>query len=177
MAMTDLSKRIRSINAKILNAEKRLGKDNRVVQYVYKTIEQSTGKKGATRFSMPKDSKSLRTLSKLDRGLKQIESSKWLSKKGREEIVEKARESFSLSHEEYTDKEVEEFYWFFKQDIYSKLREVSLGQSEFVIDAIGDMRRQGISKKRVVEIMKDYITNNNDLSFREYADMIMYNDE
>ena len=77
----------------------------------------------------------------------------------------------------YTDKEVEEFYWFFKQDIYSKLREVSLGQSEFVIDAIGDMRRQGISKKRVVEIMKEYIANNNDLSFREYADMIMYNDE
>ena len=100
-----------------------------------------------------------------------------MSKKGREEIVEKARESFSLSHEEYTDKEVEEFYWFFKQDIYSKLREVSLGQSEFVIDAIGDMRRQGISKKRVVEIMKEYITNNNDLSFREYADMMMYNDE
>lgn len=169
--MADLSKRLKSANARILNAEKRLGKENRVVQFIYKTIEQSTGKKGATRFSMPKNKKSLRQLSKLERGLSKIESSKWLTKEGRADIVSKARESFSLSHEEYTDKEVEEFYWFFKQDIYSKLREMSYGQSEFLVDSIADLRKQGLSKKKILQIMKDYTLNNNDKSFREYADM------
>lgn len=94
MKKTDLIKRTRSVNAMLLNVEKRYGADSHISQRMRKTVEKVMGQ-GVKYFSTKKlDGASLREISNFDTALSFIENSAYSTVAGRKAMEEKARRTF-----------------------------------------------------------------------------------
>lgn len=167
--LSRLKKRIYSANAKILNAEKRYGKDSGIVKRAYSTIEMIYGK-GVTRYRMPK-SDSLRELSKIDRALSLVERSKYMSKAGRKEIREKSMMKFiSKGYDPVT---IEKLFDIFENNTdWDRIRELAgRGKSELVVNAIDNYLTEGAETADVDEIISQYmerLKDGTDEDFIEY---------
>lgn len=125
------------VNARILNAEKRYGKDSAIVQRVYDTINRLYGTEGKTRYTLlPRDA-TFREKAKIQRGIEMVEQSPYFSKEGRQKMKEKSMQTFAKGHN-YSDAQIEKLYDFFQQSVnWDKIKELAgEGYSEQVIDAI-----------------------------------------
>lgn len=153
--LSRLKKRIYSANAKILNAEKRYGKDSGIVKRAYSTIEMIYGK-GVTRYRMPK-SDSLRELTKIDRALSLVERSKYMSAAGRKEIREKSMSKFV--DKGYDPVTIEKLFDIFENNTdWDKIRELAgRGKSELVVNAIDNYLVQSAETADVDEIISQYM--------------------
>lgn len=161
MAWVDLKQRIRSVNAIVLNAERRFGKDSDTVKYIYKTIssaygaEFKTDKKGVVtsakkRFTTPPDGGKLAEIAKIDRALRRIELSNSLTAQGRKETYEKSKMTWI---ERNLDKNAN----IFDQFIYAKemLGSLIYGESSQIIDELSEMP-ENLSNRDFRKIVKEY---------------------
>lgn len=155
-----LTTRIRRVNAQILAAERKYGKDSKIVQRVYHYLNLGQGTEGLTRYRTPKGDASLAQLAKLDRALTAAENSAYLSKEGRKKILENARATFSSSLDDYgydlSEKEVVNLYDTFLS-VKNVASEITSRESWQVIDEITEaMQDEGLTKRQIVNIAKDY---------------------
>lgn len=158
--MANFKRRIQSANAKILNLERRYGKDSQIVQRAYHTLNKAQGTKDLTRYRMPKNANT-RTYAKLDRGLSLIENSKYTSKKGREEIRQKGIDSFLESHGgSYV--EAEKLFDYFENSInWDRLRELG-GEygSDFYVDAVQRQQAAGLDNSAIDKLTLSWLRKN-----------------
>lgn len=160
MNKKNLESRIRSVNARILNTEKRYGKDSQIVQRIYSTINKIYGTEGKTRYSIPKGELSLRELNKIERGVALVEESRYTSKAGREYLRNASMKSFANNnmHSKFTDVEIEKLYDMFEHNTdWQKLREIAgSGFSELTLDAISRAIHSDSDDKSPSELVNDY---------------------
>lgn len=179
---SDLKKRIKSANAKILNMERKYGKDSKVVKRVYATLRNIYGE-DRTRYRFPTKEESLRNLNKIDRGVQLIEKSLYASKAGRKELRKKIEKSFGESHEQFSDKEVADLFYIFEHSTdWDKIREMAgVGNSDLTLDAINRAIEMKYSRKEVMKMMRDYRAalkgDGTDMSFDRWLDNIVYGDK
>lgn len=157
-----LKKRIYSVNAKILNMEKRYGKDSNIVKRAYDTIERIYGE-GVTRYRMPKTD-NLRELQKISRGVGLVEKSLYASAEGRRQLRSKAFSSFiSNSQKEdrtyLTEVEAEVLYDIFEHATdWERIRDLAgRDKSAQAVDMIGRSINMGKNYNDIVDIMKQYM--------------------
>lgn len=177
MKRVDLVKRTRSVNAMLLNVQKRYGKDSHISQRMRKTVEKVMGQ-GKTRFSTSKlNNASLREISNFDTALSFIENSAYSTKAGRQRMEEQARITFiennpSLDVSGY-DKMIA-----FKQEMDKYLRSVKASDEKRynklvatvagniyadsfnLIDELSD--NEDIKPQELVQYSKEYIEYLND---------------
>lgn len=125
------------VNAQILNAEKRYGKESAILQRVYDTINKAYGTEGRTRFKMPSSDATFKEKTIIDRAMDTVLVSKYMSAAGRREMIRKSKESFSKSHD-YSDAQVEKLYDFFENSADLERMKELAGEaySEQLVDAI-----------------------------------------
>lgn len=150
MAWQDFNKRIRSVNAKLLNAERRNGKDSKYMKKVYKSINSAYGTVGKTRFSSPKKNASLREIAKIDRALQRIELSEFFSKEGRERTYQKSKATWKSRNEDFDERTFDMFITA-KQTLGSLI----YGTSEQIINELNNLE-EPISKKNFRKIVNEY---------------------
>lgn len=160
MAWVDLGKRVRSVNAIITNAERRYGKDSKLVQSVYKSIEEAYGVEGKKRFSTPSAGASLRDVGKIDRALERIRMSSFFTKAGRDEMNKKSRETWMREH---SDMDVKAFDRFIRAK--SELGSLIYGTSEQIIAELNENGRQ-LTDRQFKAIVNSYAKKMKDGSFR-----------
>lgn len=179
--MADFKKRIRSVNAKILNLEKRYGKDSQIVKRAYQTLNMAQGTKNKTRYSMPKNP-TTRQLAKIDRGLSLVERSKYTSAKGRKEIKTKAMSSFNETRG-LSDVQLERMYDYFENSVdWNRLRDLSDNKysSEYYRDAVQEQIEAGLSNEDIDKLTLTFFRRqglkyerNRDIKYAEYVNKIL----
>lgn len=156
-----LTTRVKRINAQILAAERRYGKDSKIVKRIYHYLNLAQGTEGLTRYRTPKGNVSLQQIAKFDRALARAENSAYLSKAGREEMQRRARETFigHLQEEEkyanVSDKELANLYDAFLS-VKGAVDEITKQDSNQVVSDIAIAMAKGLSKKQVVNLAKKY---------------------
>lgn len=129
----DISKRIRSINARILTVQRIYGKDSSIYKRVTSTVKRAGGANG--RFTKSMFTGSLRDLSRAERALITVENSKYLTKAGRAQIGEQARQTFAMNHSDVSDATITKMYDIFQNSgMIGRLFE--LYQSDVIVDSI-----------------------------------------
>lgn len=163
----NLARRIYSANAKILNMERRYGKDSNIVKRAYDTIERIYGE-GVTRYRYPR-SASLREMQKISRGLSLVEKSLYASAEGRQKLREKAFSSFyhnesrRLSENKkgrvITEKNLEILYDIFEHATdWDRIRELAgYKQSIDTVDFLERQIEQGKDYDYIVDTMSEYL--------------------
>lgn len=154
-----LKKRIQAVNARILGIERRYGKNSRIVKRIYHYLNLAQGTDNLTRYRLPKKNASLREIAKFERGLSKTEGSAYLTKEGRDAILQKAKDTFIANMRdmqyEGTDAELEQLL-----DTYISIKDIvnegGSGWSNQVIDAIDDATRSGLSPKQLIRLAQDY---------------------
>lgn len=179
MKHEDLVRRTRSVNAMLLNVEKRYGKDSHISQRMRKTVEKVMGQ-GATRFSTSKlKNAGLREISNFDTALSFIENSAYSTKAGRARMEEQARQTFIENNPQLGVSGYDQ-YINFKMEIdrylksvkasdetrYDKLVATVKGNiyrdSFNVIDELSD--NEEVTPQEVLQYSHDYISYLNDTS-------------
>lgn len=150
--LKSLTKRIRSVNARILNTRKRYGADSSIAKRIDFTLEKIYGE-GAKYYSLPKDA-DLRTLNKITRGVELVENSIYTSKAGREELRIKVRESFKENElHDFSDVNIEKMYDLFESEIWPKLREIMDHGSDLFLNELNDL----LDEENDYEDIKKYL--------------------
>lgn len=152
----ELKLRLRRINARITAVEMRYGKDSSIYKRIVSTIQRA-GNEGGTRFKKSMFSGSLRQLSVAENALRTVEVSKYLTKEGRKQIGEKARETFRNNElfSTYSDVTIEKMWDVFANSSALKKVQEVFHSSEVFIDEImryiemsdSDMRGKTIAKR------------------------------
>lgn len=162
-----LVKRVQKVNARILGIEKRYGKDSKIVKRVYHYLNLAQGTDNLTRYRTPPKGASLQYIAKFERALSKTENSAYLTKEGRANILNKARETFVKNMQytdsmmpldymrNYTDAELETLY-----DTFLSIKDIvnaeSDGWSGLVINAIDDAMASGMSSKDIIQLTQEY---------------------
>lgn len=155
----DLSKRIRSVNARITTVGRIYGKDSGIYKRMIDTIKKAGGN---IRFSKKMFDGSLRQISKAYNALDTIDNSQYTTKAGRKAIGDKARKSFELNHDTYDDVTLGRMYDVFKNSSFARFEEVYKGSSELYVDMImSAIEEDDISTKDIVKAI-NYFTHNMD---------------
>lgn len=129
----DITKRIKSINARITTVGRIYGSDSDIYKRIASTVKRAGGINGRFRKSM--FTGSLRDLSRAERALTTIENSKYLTKEGRKQIGEEARKSFALNNPKISDSVITSMFDLFQNSgMLGRLLEVY--QSDVVVDKI-----------------------------------------
>lgn len=151
MAWQDFNRRIKSANAIILNAEKRYGKDSKIVQSIYKSISYAYGTESVKRrFSLPPTGAKLIDVAKIDRALKRVELSNSLTKEGRKRTYEKSRDTWAKNN---PDMDISNFDKFITAK--EELGSLIYGESEQILNEL-DMLPETLTKKDFKAIVKSY---------------------
>lgn len=129
---------IARVNAQILNAEKRYGKDSVIVKRVYSTINKAQGTEGKTRFSLPSQDATFKDKAILQRAVDTVINSKYMSARGRREMVEKSKSKFMENHSYYSEAQIEKLYDFFENSAdFDKMKELAgEGYSEQIVTSL-----------------------------------------
>lgn len=153
----DITKRIRSINARITTVGRIYGKDSSIYRRMIDTIKKAGGN---TRFKKSMFEGGLRDIAKADRALQTIENSQYTSAVGRKSIGEKARDTFNLHHNDYDDVVIQKMYDVFANSSFSRFEEVYKGGSEIYVDMIMTaFEEDDISTKDMINAV-NYFTHN-----------------
>lgn len=129
----DITKRIRSINAKITTVQRLYGSNSDIYKRIESTVKRAGGEKG--RFRKKMFTGSLRDLSRAERALTTIEHSKYLTKAGRAQIGDKARQTFAINNPDISDTVITQMYDIFQHsDMLGRLFEIY--QSDVIVDSI-----------------------------------------
>lgn len=146
----DISKRIKSINAKITTVQRVYGSESDIYKRITSTVKRAGGDKGRFRKSM--FTGSLRDLSRAERALITIEHSKYLTKAGRAQIGEDARRTFALNHSDVSDATITKMYDIFNNsDMLGRLFE--LYSSGVIVDSI----MNAIERDKDLDGYTDYV--------------------
>ena len=137
-------KKYYSLNAKILNLERRYGKESQIVQRVYRTIGRAYGVESKSRFS------DINTLTGKDRekvykAFEAVSQSEYMSAEGRARIRERAKRAFAQYHAKYKDNErLEQVFDYFKNSQnWGRIRELAGEEkSDIVLDEIMDIESE-----------------------------------
>lgn len=129
----ELSRRIKSINARITTVGNIYGFDSAIYRRIIDTVKKAGGN---TRFAKKMFDGGLRQLSKAEHALIAVENSQYTSRAGRKAIGNKARETFAVNHSDYDDIALSKMYELFKNSSFARLDEIFKGSSELVVDAI-----------------------------------------
>lgn len=161
---------LRSINARILNTEKRYGKDSQIVKRIYDTINKAYKSEGMTRFRT-KDV-SFREFTTISQAYDIIYNSAYTSKEGRAKLQLKIKESFKVNHLKWNDREIEMIQDFFKNNVaWDKIRElVGQAYSGQVVENIKNSLNNN-EEKEVDNLMSSLL--NGDISISEFNDSLM----
>lgn len=130
---SNLTSRIRSINARITTVGRIYGKDSSIYQRMIDTIQKAGGN---TRFKGSMFEGGLRQVAKATRALETIENSQYTTRAGRKAIGAKARETFMLKHDEFDDNTLGKMYDVFQNSSFARFEEVYKGSSELMVDLI-----------------------------------------
>lgn len=152
VAWESFKKRIRSANAMVLNAERRYGKDSKLVQSIYKSIEQAYNSPEGSkrRFTAPPTGVKLQDIAKIDRALKRVETSRLMTKAGRESISKKSRETWQ---ERNKDIDVRYFDMFIKAK--EELGSLIYATSSHIINELNNSSYK-LTKAEFNRILQDY---------------------
>lgn len=154
---SDISKRIRSINARITTVGRIYGEDSAIYQRMINTVQKAGGD---TRFRASMFEGNLRQIAKATRALETIENSSYSTREGRKKIGKKARETFALNNSTYDDITISKMYDVFKNSSFSRFDEVYKYSSELFVDAIMNaVEMDDISSKDIVSAV-NYFTHN-----------------
>ncbi len=137
-------KKYYALNAKILNLERRYGKDSQIVQRVYHTIGRAYGVKSKSRFSSISDLTG-KEKQKVYKAFEAISQSEYMSAEGRARIRERAKSSFGKYHVKYNAEEKLEmvFDYFKNSQNWGRIRELAgEEQSDKVLDWIMDYKEE-----------------------------------
>lgn len=137
-------KEMYSVNAKILNAERRYGKDSQIVRRIYNTINTAYGSSDMTRFTMLPHDMTFKQKTKIDRALSVVSGSKYLSAGGRAEIRENAIQGYLDSGTTISRVQAEKLNDFFDNSVdWDKIRDY-LGQdySKLITETIGQSTKR-----------------------------------
>ena len=148
-------KRVQSVNAKILNMEKRYGKDSQIVQRVYHTLNKAMGTEGKTRYTY-KGVVSLRKFNMIDRGLSLVENSLYASAEGRKKLRQKTRDVFKKT---YSEIDTERMFDFFENSTnWDRIRDLSGkgGGSPVYVDAIDRALERGEDSKSIDDLFESW---------------------
>lgn len=129
----DISKRVKSINARITTVQRMYGSDSDIYKRITSTVKRAGGEKGRFRTSM--FTGSLRDLSRAERALTTIEHSKYLTKAGRAQIGDEARQTFALNHSDVSESTVVKMYDIFQNSGFIG-RLTDIFQSDVIVDSI-----------------------------------------
>lgn len=154
----ELTKRIRSVNARITTIQRIYGKDSQIYKRIMSVISKASSEK-VTRFKKKMFTGSLRDLSRAENALRTVENNQYLTKEGRKRIGEKARETFFINREAegYDENVIVQMYDLFQQsDKIGKLVEAGLSSSQLVDELMSTIERED---KDAVTLNK--ILNNN----------------
>lgn len=155
----DLSRRIKSINARITTVGQIYGKDSAIYNRIVDTIKKAGGN---SRFSRKMFDGNLRQIAKATRALETIESSQYTSKAGRKSIGETARETFKLHHASYDDITLSKMYDVFKNSSFARFDEVYKGSSDLFVDAIMEaIETDELTSKQIIDAV-NYFTHHLD---------------
>lgn len=154
--MKELTRRIRSINARITVVQRIYGKESSIYKRVEKLIKLAGGN---TRFSSKMFEGGLRQIAKAYNTLETIENNPYLSKKGREEIGNKARSTFAANHSEFDSSTLEKMFDVFSNSSFNKLSEIFEGYSDVLVDEIMNALEENgdISSKEISNYIDNFI--------------------
>lgn len=162
--MTDLARRIKSINARITTVQRIYGKESSIFKRIQKTISKAGGN---ARFTKKMFSGDLRQMNRAYRALEAVESSQYLTKEGRKRIGERARETFLTNHSISEETSVKLFDVFANSKWLSKISEY-FNSSEEIVDAISLVLENDDDSKNFSEefdkFASEKIQNTTDLS-------------
>lgn len=170
----ELKKRLRQVNARITTVERIYGVDSSIYKRIVSTIQKAGGNK---RFSAKMFSGDLRSLSKAERALSTVENSKYLTKEGRKQIGERARETFYQSHANFSDTTISKMFDVFQNSSFIG-RIFDMFASEVFVDAIMDALEDDADEKELVENLDYFATHMEDFggdidsAFERFLDMI-----
>lgn len=190
MLNNQTKKLVRVVNAQILNAEKRYGKESRIVKNIYATIKKATGE-DTHRFRVSSlNTESTRDMNNFVAGLSKVHNSAYLSKSGRSRIADKARETFINNHDnlEHGEKSLDKYIRLkeklgdiaksnidrdmydsvedYKQavaDLKRQYEDMLQSESDFIILSI-DNGYHGLSNKKLEQKMRNYVAKLSDPS-------------
>lgn len=129
----DISRRIKTINARITTVQRLYGGDSDIYKRIKSTIKRAGSDTG--RFKKSMFTGSLRDLSRAERALTTIENSKYLTKVGRAQIGNEARTTFALNHSDMSDATITRMYDIFQNSgMIGRLFE--LYSSDVIVDSI-----------------------------------------
>lgn len=168
--LNNFKKRIKSVNARILNTRKRYGDDSQIVRRIDATLSRIYKDESVKYYKIPKNA-NLRQLNLIERGLEKIENSLYTSKSGREELVRKTKESFKSNEffKDMPDENIEQLWDLFETDVWPKVRELIMPESDLVIDTIAGNLISGASIDSIEDILNEYIeSENKDSSINDF---------
>lgn len=150
----DIKKRIKSINARITTVQRLYGSNSNVYKKISNTVKRAGGEKGRFRTAM--FTGSLRDLSRAENALRVIEHSAYLSKEGRAQIGEKARETFALHNSDKSDITLSRMYDIFQNSgMIHRLFE--LFPSDTIVDSIMNALEREKSDDDYIDYVKGTI--------------------
>lgn len=157
----ELTKRIRSINAKITTVQRIYGKDSQIFKRIMSVISKASSE-NATRFKKKMFTGSLRDLSRAENALRTIENNQYLTKEGRKRMGEKARKTFFINREAegYDENVIVQMYDLFQQsDKIGKLVEAGLSSNQLVDEILSTMEREATDADELNKILNDNFAN------------------
>lgn len=177
MKIVDLVRRTRSVNAMLLNVEKRYGTQSHTYQRMRKTVEKVMGE-GNKYFSTKKlNNAGLREISNFDTALSFIENSAYSTKAGRQRMEEQARQTFMENNPSLSVSGYDQMIAF-KQEMDKYLRSVKANDEKrydkLVATIAGNIyadsfnlidelsNNEDITPQELVQYSKDYIAYLND---------------
>lgn len=146
----DITRRIKSINARITTVERIYGSDSDIYKRISSTVKRAGGDKG--RFKKAMFTGTLRDLSRAERAITTVENSKYLTKAGRAQIGEEARKTFAMNNPDVSDATITKMYDIFQNsDMLGRLFEIY--QSDVIVDAI----MSAIERENADDDFQDYV--------------------
>lgn len=152
-----------SVNAKILNMEKRYGTDSQIVQRVYDTINKAYGTTGKTRFTIPERLTTFKQKTIINRAAEQVGNSAYATKEGRARMYENSVKGFMEKNETWDRAETEKLFDFFENSVnWGKIKElIGEGYSGQVVENLREID-DGVSTSQIDELFDKYIHMSND---------------
>lgn len=150
----DVTKRIKSINARITTVQRLYGGDSDIYKRIVSTVKRAGGEKGRFRKSMFLGS--LRDLSRAERALITIENSKYLTKAGRAQIGEEARRTFVVHNADMSSETLTRMYDIFQNSgVLGRLFEIY--SSDVIVDSIMNALEREKSDENYIDYVKGSI--------------------
>lgn len=150
----DIKKRIKSINARITTVQRVYGSNSNIYKKISGTVKRAGGEKGRFRTSM--FTGSLRDLSRAENALRVIEHSQYLTKEGRKQIGDKARETFAANNRDMSDITITRMYDIFQSSgMLSRLFEIY--SSDTIVDSIMNALEREKDDSDFIDTVKDAI--------------------